>query len=107
MRILLIEDEPKIASFVIEGLQAAGMRIQHINNGPQGLQTVLQAQHDLVVLDIMLPGLDGYELLRQARTTGITTPVIVLSAKADLPDRLLGFDVGANTTWPNHFSLKS
>jgi DNA-binding response OmpR family regulator len=96
MRILLIEDEPKIASFVIEGLQAAGMRIEHINNGPEGLQTVLQAQHDLVVLDIMLPGLDGYELLRQARTTGITTPVIVLSAKADLPDRLLGFDVGAN-----------
>ena len=67
MRILLIEDEPKIASFVIEGLQAAGMRIEHINNGPEGLQTVLQAQHDLVVLDIMLPGMDGYEVARTLR----------------------------------------
>ncbi len=55
MRILLIEDEPKIASFVIDGLQAAGMLIEHINNGPEGLQTVLQAQHDLVVLEIKAP----------------------------------------------------
>jgi DNA-binding response OmpR family regulator len=96
MRILLIEDEPKIASFVIEGLQAAGMHVDPIDNGLEGLQSVLLAQHHLVVLDIMLPGMDGYELLRQARTSGITTPIIVLSAKADLPDRLLGFDMGAN-----------
>ena len=83
MRILLIEDEPKIASFVIEGLQAAGMHVDPIDNGLEGLQSVLLAQHHLVVLDIMLPGMDGYELLRQARTSGITTPIIVLSAKAD------------------------
>ena len=96
MRILLIEDEPKIASFVTEGLRASGMKIDHIDNGLDGLQGVLQAQHDLVVLDIMLPGLDGFEILRQVRATGIATPIIVLSAKADLPDRLLGFDMGAN-----------
>lgn len=96
MRILLIEDEPKIASFVCQGLRACGMSVDHIDNGLTGLQTVLQAQHDLVVLDIMLPGMDGFELLKKIRSMGIAMPVIVLSAKTDLPDRLQGFDLGAN-----------
>ena len=96
MRILLIEDEPKIASFVCQGLRACGMSVDHIDNGLAGFQTVLQAQHDLVVLDIMLPGMDGFELLKKIRSMGIAMPVIVLSAKTDLPDRLQGFDLGAN-----------
>jgi len=96
MRILLIEDEPKIASFVCQGLRACGMAVDHIDNGLDGLQAVLQAQHDLVVLDIMLPGMDGFELLQKIRPVGIATPVIVLSAKTDLPDRLQGFDLGAD-----------
>ncbi len=96
MRILLIEDEPKIASFVCQGLRASGMTVEHIDNGMQGLQAVLLAQHDLVVLDIMLPGLNGFELLQKIRPIGIATPVIVLSAKTDLPDRLQGFDLGAD-----------
>ncbi|NDC61147.1 MAG: DNA-binding response regulator [Betaproteobacteria bacterium] len=96
MRILLIEDEPKIASFVSEGFRLAGMQTTLIDNGVDGLQAVLQSAHDLVVLDIMLQGLDGFELLRQSRSAGVVTPIIVLSAKADLPDRLLGFDTGAN-----------
>ena len=96
MRILLIEDEPKIASFVCQGLRACGMGVDHIDNGMDGLEVVLQSQHDLVVLDIMLPGLDGFELLKKIRSMGIAMPVIVLSAKTDLPDRLQGFDSGAN-----------
>ena len=96
MRILLIEDEPKIASFVSQGLRAAGMAVEHIDNGLDGLQAVLQAQHDLVVLDIMLPGMDGFELLQKIRPMGIATPIIVLSAKTDLQDRLQGFDLGAD-----------
>ena len=96
MRILLIEDEPKIASFVCQGLCACGMGVDHIDNGMDGLEVVLQSQHDLVVLDIMLPGLDGFELLQKIRSMGIATPVIVLSAKTDLPDRLQGFDLGAD-----------
>ena len=96
MRILLIEDEPKIASFICQGLRACGMAVDHIDNGLQGLEAVLQAQHDLVVLDIMLPGMDGFELLQKIRPMGIATPVIVLSAKTDLPDRLHGFDLGAD-----------
>lgn len=96
MRILLIEDEPKIASFVSQGLRAAGMAVEHRDNGLDGLQAVLQAQHDLVVLDIMLPGMDGFELLQKIRPMGIATPIIVLSAKTDLQDRLQGFDLGAD-----------
>jgi two-component system OmpR family response regulator len=72
------------------------MAVDHIDNGLQGLEAVLQAQHDLVVLDIMLPGMDGFELLQKIRPMGIATPVIVLSAKTDLPDRLQGFDLGAD-----------
>jgi DNA-binding response OmpR family regulator len=96
MRILLIEDEPKIASFVCQGLRACGMAVEHIDNGLDGFQAVLQSQHDLVVLDIMLPGMDGFELLQKIRSMGIATPVIILSAKTDLPDRLQGFDLGAD-----------
>lgn len=96
MRILLIEDEPKIASFVCQGLRAAGMTVDPIEDGLAGLNAVFQAQHDLLVLDIMLPQLDGFELLRKARSAGITLPVIVLSAKTDLADRLQGFDLGAD-----------
>lgn len=96
MRILLIEDEPKIASFVCQGLRAVGMTVDHIEDGLAGLNAVLQAQHDLLVLDIMLPQMDGFELLRKARSAGIAMPVIVLSAKTDLADRLQGFDLGAN-----------
>jgi hypothetical protein len=75
---------------------AAGMTVDPIENGLAGLNAVLQAQHDLLVLDIMLPQLDGFELLRKARSAGITLPVIVLSAKTDLADRLQGFDLGAD-----------
>lgn len=96
MRILLIEDEPKIASFVCQGLATVGMAVEHVADGLDGFTTVTQGQHDLVVLDIMLPRMDGFELLHKARALGITTPFIVLSAKTDLPDRLHGFDLGAD-----------
>ena len=96
MHILLIEDEPKIATFVCQGLRAAGMTVDPIDDGLAGLDTALEAQHDLLVLDIMLPGMDGFEILKKIRSLGISTPVIVLSAKTDLPDRLQGFDQGAD-----------
>ena len=96
MKILLIEDEAKIADFVLKGLADAGFAVTHVNDGEQGLQAILQTDHDLVVLDLMLPKLNGYDVLRQGREQGIKTPVIILSAKVDLQDRLIGFDVGAD-----------
>lgn len=106
LKILLIEDEAKIADFVLKGLADAGFAVTHVNDGEQGLQAILQTDHDLVVLDLMLPKLNGYDVLRQAREQGITTPVIILSAKVDLQDRLTGFDVGADDYLPKPFFVE-
>ena len=106
MKILLIEDEAKIADFVLKGLADAGFVVTHVNDGEQGLQAILQTDHDLVVLDLMLPKLNGYDVLRQAREQGIKTPVIILSAKVDLQDRLIGFDVGADDYLPKPFFVE-
>jgi DNA-binding response OmpR family regulator len=106
LKILLIEDEAKIAEFVIKGLSAAGYTITHLDDGEQGLAAVLGGAHDLVILDVMLPKLNGFDLLHQARTAGVTTPVIILSAKVDLPDRLMGFEMGADDYLPKPFFVE-
>lgn len=103
MQILLIEDEPRIADFVTQGMQAAGMGVTHVADGVTGLRSVLQGVHDLIVLDVMLPGLNGLALLAQARHQGVVTPVIMLSARGDLPDRLQGFENGADDYLPKPF----
>lgn len=96
MKLLLIEDEPRIVEFVAHGLQAAGYEVAHAGDGEHGLALARERTHGVIVLDAMLPKLDGFELLRQLRQDGIETPVIMLSAKVDLPYRLLGFENGAN-----------
>jgi DNA-binding response OmpR family regulator len=106
MNILLIEDELKIADFVIDGLAKAQYHVEHITDGVHGLARILQGQHDLVVLDLMLPGLSGFEVLRQLRASGNTVPVVILSAKVDLPDRLLGFESGADDYLPKPFYVE-
>ena len=106
MKILLIEDEAKIAEFVIKGLSAAGYDVTHVDDGERGLAAVLASAHDLVILDVMLPKLNGFELLHQIRIEGVTTPVIILSAKVDLPDRLMGFEMGADDYLPKPFFVE-
>lgn len=103
MHILLIEDESRIADFVTQGLQAVGFRVSHVADGAAGLRAVLDSAHDLVLLDVMLPGLSGLEVLAQARQQGVSTPVIMLTALGDLPDRLRGFDSGADDYLPKPF----
>ena len=106
LKILLIEDEAKIAEFVIKGLSAAGYDVTHLDDGERGLAAVLASAHDLVILDVMLPKLNGFELLHQVRIEGVTTPVIILSAKVDLPDRLMGFEMGADDYLPKPFFVE-
>ena len=96
MKLLLIEDEPRIVEFVVHGLAAAGFMVQHAGDGERGLALARERTHAAIVLDAMLPKLDGFDVLRQLRQEGIATPVIILSAKVDLPDRLLGFETGAD-----------
>ncbi|MEY4121860.1 MAG: hypothetical protein RLZZ457_698 [Pseudomonadota bacterium] len=106
MKILLIEDETKIAEFVIKGLSQAGYEVDHVGDGASGLATILEARHDLVILDVMLPKMNGFDVLRQLRQEGNTMPVIILSAKVDLPDRLLGFEIGADDYLPKPFFVE-
>ncbi len=96
MRILVIEDDEKIASFVIKGLQQAGMAVDHASNGEEGLDLFLSTTYDAAIVDIMLPRLDGVTLIQQARSRKIATPVIVLSAKRSVDDRVSGLHSGAD-----------
>lgn len=95
-KILLVEDEAKIAEFVIQSLEKAGYQVAYAPDGVTGLKHIFKDYYDLVLLDITLPKLNGLELLQQIRQDGKTTPVIILSAKADLYDRLTGFEFGAD-----------
>ncbi len=106
LKILLIEDEAKIAEFVIKGLSAAGYDVTHVDDGERGLAVILAGLHDLVILDVMLPKLSGFDVLHQVREAGHTTPVIILSAKVDLPDRLMGFEMGADDYLPKPFFVE-
>lgn len=96
MNILLIEDEPQIADFVREGLASHGVRIEHAENGHIGFDLARQGRFDAIVLDIMLPGRDGLSVLGGLRQLGLVTPVILLTARNELGDRIRGLDLGAD-----------
>ena len=106
LKILLIEDEIKIAEFVIQGLNSAGYQVTHVDDGEKGLALILAAEHDVAILDLMLPKLNGFEVLQQAKAAATDMPIIILSAKVDLPDRLKGFDLGADDYLPKPFFVE-
>lgn len=95
MRILVIEDEERILSFVTRGLAAAGYAVDAAENGRDGLDKALHGGCDLVVLDLMLPEIDGLEVLRGLGAQRPELPVLVLSARSDLATKLRGFELGA------------
>ncbi len=96
MNILLVEDERRIADFVCEGLASRDMRVEHVDNGHAGLERATRGTFDVIVLDIMLPGRDGLSVLADLRKNGNATPVILLTARNELGDRLRGLDLGAD-----------
>lgn len=106
MKILLIEDEPRIAELVIQGLVRTGYSVEHASDGEQGLVQARERTHSAIILDAVLPIMDGFAVLRQLRQEAIGTPVIMLSAKVDLPHRLLGFEVGADDYLPKPFFVE-
>ncbi len=106
MNILVIEDEIKIADFVVSGLQQAGFETNHAADGASGLDAILHGQYDLVVLDVMLPKMNGIEVLQQVRLQGNHTPIIILSAKSELPDRLTAFAHGVDDYLPKPFFVE-
>jgi two-component system OmpR family response regulator len=96
MRILIIEDDEKIASFVVKGLRQNGYEVEHAENGRSGLARLKEGGWDAAVVDIMLPFIDGLSLVQSARQDGVTAPIIFLSAKRELDDRIRGLQAGGD-----------
>jgi two-component system OmpR family response regulator len=96
MRILLVEDDLKIASFILKGLEEEGYAIDHAVDGEDGLHLALNEPYDATIIDIMLPKLDGLTLIQELRRQGINTPVIILSAKRSVDDRIKGLRTGGD-----------
>jgi len=96
MRILLVEDDLKIATFIVKGLKAAGYAVDHALDGEEGLHMALTEPYDTAIIDIMLPKMDGLSLIEKMRKERIRTPVIILSAKASIDDRVKGLQTGSD-----------
>ncbi|HMR66925.1 MAG TPA: response regulator, partial [Anaerolineae bacterium] len=96
MRILMVEDETNIGQFIQQGLKEAGYAIDWVKDGQLGLDYALSINYDAIVLDMMLPGLDGFSFLRELRRRRILTPVLCLTALDTVGDRVRGLDVGAD-----------
>ncbi|HUB78587.1 MAG TPA: heavy metal response regulator transcription factor [Bryobacteraceae bacterium] len=96
MKLLIVEDETKTASFLDRGFTEAGFVVTVAPDGLEGLHQVETATFDLVVLDIMLPGMDGLQLLSWMRARGLQTPVLILTARDAVSDRVRGLEVGAD-----------
>lgn len=104
-RILIAEDEPRIASFIAKGLSASGLTSEVAEDGATALAVALTGSHDLLVLDIGLPGMDGFEVLSRLRNAGSTMPVIILTARDSASDTITGLEGGANDYMPKPFSF--
>ena len=105
MRVLLVEDDEKIASFIVKGLKAEGFAVDHADNGEDGLHWALTEPYDAAVVDIMLPRMDGLTLIENMRAQKVKTPVIILSAKDSVDDRVRGLQTGGDDYLTKPFSF--
>ena len=105
MRILVIEDEPRILAFLARGLEAEGFVVDGASDGAAGTRQAVRTRYDLVILDLMLPKLDGLAVLRELQRQRPDLPVVIVSARSDLETKLRGFDLGACDYVPKPFSL--
>lgn len=106
MKVLLVEDESRLAATVRRGLQAEGFVVVIAGEGIEGLQLATEESFDAVILDIMLPGLNGYEVLRRMRAKHVWTPVMMMTAKSDEHDQIDAFDLGADDYLTKPFVFK-
>jgi two-component system OmpR family response regulator len=96
MRLLLVEDDHKIALFVKSGLKEAGFAVDHAANGEDGLHLALTEPYDAAVIDLMLPSVDGLTIIKEMRDKQISTPVLILSAKRSVDERVQGLTAGGD-----------
>ncbi len=105
VRILVVEDDESIADVVCTALRYSGYLVDHVSAGAQGLQRGLEGIYDLIVLDVMLPGLDGFEICRRLRDRSVASPILFLTARADPDDRINGFVAGGDDYLAKPFSV--
>ena len=106
MRILLVEDEKRMAQALVEILRLEKYEVEHCADGLSGLEVVESGVYDIIILDVMLPGINGFEIARSARKKGIRTPILMLTAKSELDDKVTGLDSGADDYLTKPFMMK-
>jgi two-component system, OmpR family, copper resistance phosphate regulon response regulator CusR len=106
MKILIVEDERKVANFVKKGLQEEGYAVDLASNGEDGLSMALATSYDLIILDIYLPKLDGLSALKRIRENKVATPVLLLTVRATIEDKVLGLDSGADDYLTKPFAFE-
>jgi DNA-binding response OmpR family regulator len=105
VKILIVEDDKKIASFIVQGLKQAGFSVDHAADGDEGLAMCSEKTYDAAVVDLMLPKLDGLSLINRLRQQQVNTPVIILSAKRSVDDRVKGLQAGGDDYLTKPFSF--
>lgn len=105
MRILIVEDERKVAQFLKKGFQSEGFAADVASDGPAGLSLAIGENYDAIVLDLMLPKMNGLKVLEELRGGGVRTPVLILTARNDVEDRVRGLNLGADDYLPKPFSF--
>lgn len=106
MRVLVVEDERKVAGFIKHGLEEERYIVDIASDGISGLDMAMNNHFDAILLDIMLPGKDGFSVLKELRDSGITTPVLILTARGTTDDRVFGLDLGADDYISKPFSFE-
>ena len=105
MKLLIVEDDAKIAALIEKGMREAGFLVDVCHDGTSGLERALTGRYDAAVIDIMLPGLDGLKLIEQLREQRVTTPVLILSARQSVDDRIKGLQQGGDDYMVKPFSF--
>lgn len=105
MRLLLVEDDPRIAEPTAEALREAGYAVTWASTGPEGLEAAMLGEFPLMVLDVMLPGQDGFSVARALRAGGVMTPILFLTARGEVADRVEGLDLGADAYMVKPFAV--
>jgi len=104
--VLIVEDEIKLGNILYQGLREQGMTVDVARDGAKGLALALAGPYDAIVLDVMLPQKNGFEVLRELRAAGSRTPVLMLTARAGIEDRVKGLDLGADDYLPKPFAFQ-